>query len=201
MRFNKWTLGLCAALAVAFSVQAQPTNTATKPTIQGGVQQIVDAFKSGKTNVWGEVHGLYAPALEKKYGGGVGLFWNLSDYVYSGVRVDYVDGDFWMPSGNVTVQAPIEITSWLTVAPLGYAGIGVPISGATVGGTTLGAPARDNNGDPTAILGYGVAVRMANITTSSKWVPKHIDVAVDSETWSGFKGQQFRLGILGNWTF
>jgi hypothetical protein len=201
---------LAATLCCGLTTQAQTTTNASGgtttvvnpvPTVQSGLQMIVDAIKSGETNYWGEVHGLYASGLNKKEGGGVGLFWNLSQYVYTGVRVDYVDGDFWMPSGSATVQLPVKIFSWLQVAPLGYAGIGIPLSGATVGGETLGKPARDNNDQPTAILGYGGAVRIANINSKSKWIPSHIDIIVDQETWTGFNGKQYRLAAAGNWTF
>lgn len=172
------------------------------PTVQGGAQEIINAFESGNTNWWFEAHGLYAPGLKKKYGGGVGAFWNVSQYVYTGVRVDSVNGGFWMPSGSATLQLPLKVTSWLSIAPIGYAGIGVPLSGATVGGVTLpGHTPRDNNGQPTAILGYGGAIRIANINASSKWSPKHIDLIGDRETWSGFPDKQWRFGLTGNWQF
>lgn len=193
---------LLLLLGLMTTARAQTDTNA--PTVQGGVQTIVDALKSGQTNWWVEAHGLYAPALTKKYGGGMGVFWNLSQYVYTGVRVDYVNGGFWMPSGNATLQLPIKPFSWLQVAPLGYAGIGVPLSGATVGGVTLpGQTPKDNNGQPTAILGYGVAIRVYSRSSPSKlwYQPNGIDLLYDRETWSGFKGQQQRVGIGINWHF
>ncbi|MDE2104755.1 MAG: hypothetical protein KGL39_46390 [Patescibacteria group bacterium] len=203
MKFSRFlaTVAALAALCLASAAPAQITNTPA-PTVQGGVQQIVDAIKSGNTNWWFEAHGLYAPGLQKKTGGGLGAFWNISQYVYTGVRIDYVNGGFWMPSGSATFQLPIQIFSWLQFAPLGYTGIGIPLSGATVGSVTLpGQTPKDNNGQPTAILGYGAAIRIANINTTSKWLPKHIDLIGDREIWTGFSGQQFRLGLTGNWTF
>jgi hypothetical protein len=197
-------IAFCATLAMCVQAQTNtpPEPSTNTPSVQGGIQQIVDAMKSGSTNWWIEAHGLYAPSLPKKWGGGMGLFWNLNPYVYTGVRLDWVNGGFWMPSGNATLQLPIKIFPWLTVAPLGYAGIGVPLAGAKVGNLTIpGTPPRDNNGQPTAILGYGLAVRIANINSNSKWIPKHIDLIGDRETWTGFDGQQWRAGLTGNWTF
>ena len=194
-------LTLTAALAAVHS-PAQTVLTNVPPTVQSGFQEIVDAMKSGETNWWFETHALYAPGLQHKYGGGFGAFWNASSYVYTGLRVDYVDGGFWMPSGSATLQVPVQIFSWLKVAPLGYAGIGVPLSGATVGGVTLpGQTPRDNHGQPTAILGYGGAIRIADINSSHKWLPEHVDVIGDREEWTGFPGLQWRFGVTANWTF
>lgn len=194
-------IGVAALLATVSSATAQ-TQTNSTPTVQGGLQQIVDAMKSGETNWWGEAHGLYAPGLQNKYGGGVGAFWNLSQYVYTGIRVDYVNGGFWMPSGSATMQLPVKVFSWLQFAPLAYVGVGVPLSGATVGSVTLpGQTPKDNNGQATAILGYGAALRVANIHSSSSWVPAHVDLIYDRETWTGFSGQQNRFGLAANWLF
>jgi len=109
--------------------------------------------------------------------------------------MDYVNGGFWMRSGNATLQVPLKLTSWLTVTPFGYAGIGVPVSGAKVGDFNIPGSVKDNNGDPTAILGYGAAVRL--------WTGKASAISLigDRETWSGFAGQQYRVGLLYKRTF
>lgn len=195
MKLYKFIL-LLAALLLSVGYQSQGQTSTNEPTVQGGIQQIVDAMKSGQTNWWVEGHGLYAPKLNKHWGGGAGIFWNVSQYVYTGVRVDYVNGFFWMPSGSATLQLPVQIFPWLRIAPLGYVGIGVPISGANIGGTTLGSPPKDNNDQPTAILGYGMALRICTIKHSTHWyIPDAIDALYDRETWTGFSGQQNRLAV------
>lgn len=162
------------------------------PSISGGFKQILDALVNG-TNVIYEVHGLYAPGLNKKDGGGFGVFYPVSQYVFTGIRLDYADGGFWMPSGNVGVQFPISITSWLKVTPFTYAGIAVPVSGAMLGSFTVpGQVPRDNNGQPTAILGAGGAINLYT-STSGKW---SYALAGDIEEWTGFPGKQYRFAAL-----
>lgn len=165
------------------------------PTIQSGVQTVVDAVKSGVTNVYVVVDGMYANQLKEHWGGGVGIFWPLSTYVVTGLRIDYLDGGFWMPEGNATLQVPIKLTSWLTVKPFYYAGIGVPVSGAKIDDITVPGKVIDNQGQPTAIYGPGVAVRIytSKVTAVEPWF---IDVAYDQEKWSGFPGTQYRVGIV-----
>ena len=88
-----------AALALtAGSVQAQ-TNTApatsfdtnNPPTVEGGLAETLAAIKNN-TNILFETHLLYAPKLAKKTGGGLGVFYPVNTYVYTGVRIDYVNG-------------------------------------------------------------------------------------------------------------
>lgn len=190
---------LLCVLALPATAQSNGTN-GPAPTIQGGVQQIIDAFKSGQTNWYIGTYGLYAPGLQKKAGGGAAFLYPLSQYVVTGARVDYVNGGFWMPSGNATLQIPLKLSTWLTVTPFGYAGVGVPVSGATISGLTLGAAPKDNNGQPTAILGYGVAADLWHATTpGTHWYSiDSIHVVVDRETWSGFTGYQYRAGLFFN---
>lgn len=189
-----------AFFALTLSVNAQTVtnqsggtttidNPVQQPTIQGGANQIISAIKAGNTNWIFEVHGLYASKLTKKYGGGVGAFFLLSQYVYAGVRVDYVNGGWWMPQGDAAIQLPLTIASWLTVTPLAYAGVGTPISGAA-----------KKDGSATAITGIGAAVRVlgGKITKNSNW---QLDFIGDREKWSGFAGEQYRAGIAGKISF
>jgi len=189
---NKLTSLLAMALlTLGLSAQAQ-TNT---PTIQGGVQEIVNAMETGRTNWYFTAGGLYAPSLNKHYGGYVGAFYPLSTYVVTGMRLDYVDGGFWMPQGSATFQVPVKIFSWLTVTPFGYIGIGVPVSGATYGDWTVPGNHSDNNGQATAIAGYGGAVHVYSKGNLG------FDLIADREKWSGFDGYQFRFGALVHYLF
>lgn len=178
---------LCASALFFLILNPAPAQNSTNylpPTVQSGLQEIVDAVKTGNTNWDITVYGLYASKLKQQYGGGIGVFWPLSTYVVTGVRCDYLEGDFWMPVGNATLQLPVQLNSWLRVTPLVYAGIGVPITGAG-----------SANGSAVAIIGIGGALRLAGGKT---W---YLDAVIDQETWSGFAGKQDRVGFLFNKSF
>jgi hypothetical protein len=126
----------------------------------------------------------------------------VNNYVMAGVRLDFVDGGFWMPSGNATLQLPLHplksltsLPSWLTsvkATPFAYVGIGVPVSGAVIGSVTVpGSKPTDNNGQATAILGQGFSLQIY-APTSGKW---NVSILGDRETWSGFTGTQYRFGL------
>lgn len=190
------------ALALCGSAWAQSTTPppyTNAPTVTAGIDLIREAIANGQTNWLFEAHGLYAPQLQKKYGGGIGIFFPLSQYVFTGIRLDYVDGGFYMPSGNAGLQLPMTIPFINTkVTPFGYAGIGVPLSGATIGSFTIpGKPPTDNNGQATAILGLGGAIRLYTSSDGNKLV----DLAGDIEQWSGFPGNQYRGAIVFKWSF
>ena len=210
MKFKQWILAIAcvAALAISSGVKAQTVTTTevpnlitNPPTLLGGLTEIKDAITSS-TNWVAEVHGLYAPALGNKYGFGLGYFYQASTYVLGGVRLDYVDGGFVMPSGNATLQLPLQpfskftfLPTWLqsvTTTPFAYAGIGVPVSGATIGNVTIPGSVKDNNGQPTAIIGQGISIAVY-APTNANW---NISVVADRETWSGYNGTQYRFGAL-----
>lgn len=189
-----------------------PTNTtitlgatpAPAPTVQADVQSIIDIIKSGETNWYVGAYGLYAPGLAKKSGGGLAAAYPISTYVFGSIRMDYVNGGFWMPSGSATFQIPVKLTSWLTVAPFAYAGVGLPLGGATVAGITLpGHPAKDNDGQPTAILGWGGSIKLfERATPGTQWYQvDSIYLLGDQEEWTGFPGKQYRLGLFLNKKF
>ena len=199
----KKLLTVMFAVAVSVSVNAQgltaPPLTLEQPTptIGSAAQGLWDAFLGSNSKWLFEAHGLYAPKLQRQYGGGAGVFYPLNDYVYTGLRIDWVDGGFWMPSGNAGLQLPIRpfnrfggAWSKLVLTPFAYVGIGIPLSGATVGDITIPGSVRNNNGQATVITGYGLAV--------SIWQNKAGTVTFsligDREKWQGFEGSQYRAG-------
>ena len=193
-------IGLLILASASLEVFAQTNNAVTNtpiPTIQGGLQQIVDAVNS--TNIYASLYYMHAASLPIHGGGGVGIFVPLSTYVVMGTRVDYVNGGFWMPSGNAAFQIPITIFHRITITPLGYAGIGVPVSGAKFGGFTIPGNGKDNNGQATAITGYGFAIGLTHFNIKSTKVS--LDVVADREQWSGFPGWQYRVGLAGHMLF
>ena len=180
--------------------------------LQAGINDILYAITGNSTNWYGVIYGLYAPKLDKKAGFGAGVFYPVSKYVVGGVRLDFVDGGFWMPNGTVTFQIPLHPLSFfggswsnVVVTPFAYAGIGLPLSGATIvttsGTATIPGTIRDNNGQATAITGEGVAVILwhRSTPTTSWWQPVSAGAIFDIEQWSGFPGSQYRLGAEVHW--
>ena len=152
--------------------------------------------------------GVYAPGLKNKLGAYIGVYkpviTNSLIAAIVGARVDYVDGGFWMPQMNGQLGVPLHplknftfLPSWLsgtTLTPFAFAGIGLPLSGAVIGTVTVPGTIRDNNGQPTAIIGEGAAIAVYS-PTNQNW---SIDIVGDRETWSGFAGTQYRFGALYN---
>ena len=178
-----------------------PTNyIANPPTVASSVQSLIDAATSGVTNWYVGVYGLYAPKLAKRTGFGIGAAYPISTYVVASIRTDYINGGFWMPSGNATLQLPIKpfhtssfaaLTNF-TVTPFTYAGVGIPLSGAS-----------GNNGQATGILGTGAVIDLwTSSTPSTKWYGiDSVKLVGDVEKWGGFDGNQYRLGIFINKKF
>ena len=187
---KKLLLSAVISAALLTSVQGQTNSPAQAQSITQALDNLWRALSANSTNWLFEAHALYAPKLQLKYGGGVGAFYPFDKYVFAGTRLDWVDGGFWMPSGNAGVQLPINLFGKVKISPFGYAGIGIPLSGAKT-------PARDNNGNPTAILGYGAEVHI----WSSSDGKISIGAVADSESWSGFAGRQYRGGILAHFSF
>lgn len=190
---------IIAVLVTALTSAKAQTNT---NTVKGDLQDIWSRVVS--TNWYFASYYLHAPGLQHTEGGGIAGFTPINNYVLTGWRIDYVNGHFWMPSGQATLQLPITPVSqwkWLTVTPMAFAGVGIPLSGATVSGVQLpGHIPADNNGQPTAILGIGGAISLwKNSNTSAHF--HSIELVGDKETWTGFPGQQFRVGLAGHWTF
>lgn len=145
---------------------------------------------------------IHAKALAKPNGWGVGAFYPINPQnrlqVVAGLRLDEVNGHFWMPSGSAALQVPLNLFGGkFTLKPLAYVGVGVPLSGATLGGVPIpGERPKDNNGEPTAITGFGIVAKLNIDKPWAKYVPA---LAADMEKWSGFPGTQTRIGTI--WHF
>lgn len=119
----------------------------SNPTIQGGLQQIVDAAMTA-TNYGVAPYFTYAPSLKSgdKYGAGLLGVYNVNNYAGIGLGVDYL-GQFSLISANVTFKLPVKpFQSWTTspqwlrdveVVPLGLLGTGKPMSNGGSGAATI----------------------------------------------------------------
>ena len=180
-------------------------------TVQNGLTSIIDALTGKATNWYGAGYILYASKLQNKVGAGVGVFYPVSDYLIGGVRLEYIDGGFYMPNGTVTLQYPIywltNFMSSLVLRPFAYAGVGIPLSGAsivtTAGNVQIPGTLRNNNGQPTAITGIGCEIDLWHRSTipTAWYQPVSLGIIGDWERWSGFPGYQLRLGAEGHWKF
>lgn len=117
-------------------------------------------------------------------GAGIGVGYKVSEFVVPTMRLDYLDGELWMPSASLQLQAPIKLLNKVTLIPFVFGGLATPIAGKG-----------KDNGTAIGIYGAGAAVRLDFISKStSKWVP--IDVIADFEKWGGFDGSQYRFGLV-----
>ncbi|HSM84600.1 MAG TPA: hypothetical protein VLT16_00555 [Candidatus Limnocylindrales bacterium] len=166
-------VGLMLAGAVESQAQIVDTNMpAPSPVLSGPATQVIDFLTTG-SNWMVAPYGIVT--TDSKFGGGIAFGYKLSDFVVPTMRLDYLEGQLWMPSASLQLQAPLTIMGKITAIPFTFAGIATPISGAG-----------NNNGSAVGIFGAGAAIRL-----SSK-----VDVVGDYEKWSGFKGGQIRFGIL-----
>lgn len=167
---KKLILTLALGLS-CLSGYSQDTNTL--PVLSGPVWTAIQYLGTG-SNWMIAPYGI-ANVSEKKYGGGIAALYKINEFAGPMLRLDYYDGQVWMPSGSFQLQAPLQILNKFTLIPFGFAGVATPLSGK--GG---------NNGSLQGIIGAGFAVRVG-----AKW-----DLVMDYEHWTGFKGDQMRFGVL-----
>jgi hypothetical protein len=108
----------------------------------------------------------------------------VNDFVVPTVRLDYLDGELWMPSASLQLQAPVKLFGRMTLIPFGFGGIATPITGKG-----------SDNGTAVGIYGIGGAIRLDFLGgNTSRWKP--LDIIFDCEKWTGFPSQQYRLGFV-----
>lgn len=176
-------------LLLALPVKAQtnqPVATTNAPTVSGALSDLFTAVKDNTNLIW-ETHAIYAPGLSQRWGGGAGVAYQVSQYVFASTRLELIDHSLVMPVGNVGLQLPISLGSWFHATPFAYAGIGFPLSGMVIGGVTVPGQARSL--DPIAIVGAGAAVR---VYTGSK---VYVDLVVDIEKWGTIPQNEYRAGV------
>lgn len=191
---------LKALLAVALffgplRASAQVTDTNLPPILSGPAVRIIQFLSSG-SNWMFATYGIYSSkgldGTAPAYGGGVGAFIKVNDFVVTGMRLDTLAVNhrlqLWMPEVNIQLQMPMTLFGKRDPAnnqPV--AGTGLTLIPFVVGGaaTPLAGMGKDN-GTLVGIFGLGMAVRVA----------KHWDIVYDWEQWSGFAGDQHRFGAL-----
>lgn len=177
----KLVLMLILAVMLTLGVKAQDLITTNGTPTIGGPGAAAISFLSRGSNWMTAPYAIIGSG--SKLGAGIALGYRLSDYVVPMMRLDYMQGQLWMPSADLQLQAPFTIMGKVTVIPFGFTGLATPISGAG-----------NNNGSAVGLFGAGAAVRLDFLGSGSFW--KHTDIVADVEKWSGFSGQQIRFGLL-----
>lgn len=181
---KKFIVLLSLILAVAVNAQtntppAPPSLTLTNevPTLPEHVSTLLNFLSASSTNWYVAPYAIYVSDTDS-FGGGLAAAYSFSPYILSVLRVDYLDGKAWMPSGSLQLQLPIKLMDKVTVTPFAFAGIATPLSGRD-----------EDNGTATGIAGSGLATRFT----------QHLGLVYDIEMWSGWSGPQHRFGVY--WKF
>jgi len=171
-------------LAVAVSIHAQDSTVLKERLIsfeQGVVtnHEIIVAVYPG-FNPQLEVNG-----IKKNWGFGACGLYPLTDHTFTGIRVDYMGGQFWMPSATVGLRADFQI-------------YGHNFSSFTTGGAIFPlSGAGQENGSIGAIVGAGVSTKVWQNAKGNM----SIDAFVAVEKWTIFNGETIRPGVALNATF
>lgn len=173
------------AFAQTNSTSGNLNSAAGTNLITGPATQVIDFLTQG-SNYMIAPYGIIT--TDGKVGAGIGIGYKVSDFVVPTLRIDALTDQpvsghqsgpqgvtVWMPSASLQLQAPLTIMGKVTVIPFAFAGIATPVAGK-------GA----NNGTPVGIFGAGMAERLGT----------HWDLIQDFEVWSGFSGNQIRLGVV-----
>lgn len=170
-----------ALVALSISAFGQTNTAPAAPVATNGIADTTfwtDAMNwaSQGSNFIVVPYGIVTTGNNGKYGagGGVALAYAVSQYLESGMRMEYLNKAFYQASFSGQIQVPITLFNKVTIVPFVLGGVAVPFGGgASSPGTVQG------------IAGTGLAVRL-----SSK-----VDLIGDVEKWSATPGQQFRFGI------
>jgi hypothetical protein len=140
-------LGFCLAFTGTLTVKGQintsnlVNSVTTNATQQTAIDKAIAALGIGVTNFAVEPYATYAPKAPEKFGGGLFVAYNFSQYAGAGIGLDWL-GSFSLVSGDVTLKAPFHITSvfpelgtWIPylenveITPFVLAGVATPYSG------------------------------------------------------------------------
>ena len=170
---------LMAALMTASAQTNAPTPMTNTPAVAEAMAGRPGAFSTNAPAALAGPRWLVVPfgiwSTAKHSGAGVSVLYELTPNLVLGGRLDYLNGAIWMPSVNLQLQAPFQISKGLTLVPFSFTGAAVPLGSAS--------------GSATPVLGAGLAVRLGT----------RVDIVADVERWTGMDGMQIRAGII--WKF
>lgn len=168
----KKIVSIIAIELACFVSQAQTLTNTSPPMLQGPLIDLA-ATLSTATNWAVAPYAIYDTGT-KKAGAGVTALYNLNANFATGVGLDYLNSEVWLPSGQVQFQAPIIIAQKVTLIPFGFTGIATPVSGKG-----------SSNGSAVGLFGAGMALK----------INSHLDIFGAISKWTGFEGEKYYGGI------
>lgn len=187
--FNTYVLSILCVLLVLFSfapARARAQTAPPVPELPGGgatpgaiLSSPIFAFLTQGSN-W--MIGTYTTfdTTSHSFGGGIGAGYKISEFVVPVMRLDYINGGAWLPSGSLQLQVPVKILGKLEVVPFTFSGVATSLN-------------HGNDGDVVGIFGIGASV---HLPASDKWYVPY-SVLCDYERWTGggFNNNQIRFGL------
>src|SRR3977135_899743 len=101
-----------AVIGSLLTAKAQ-TDVPPLPTLSGPSAAFVD-FLLNSSNLMVAPYGIASTDF-KKFGGGIGLGYRVSEFVVPFIRLDYYDKTLFMPSASLQLQAPIRFMGKFTL--------------------------------------------------------------------------------------
>lgn len=166
-----------------------PTNSTWLDPIKRFIELNPEAIHA--TNWTVAVAPSYAKGLKdidgdlKEWGATAAILYPLGQFVYAGARVDYIAGDFFLPSVGVELKADLKLFQKVTVTPFAVTGVSYSVSG---GG--------DSEGEVGAIYGAGLKMHLLTV--------KNVRLGgfVEWERWTQFPDVDvFHAGLTASFSF
>lgn len=183
------------SLLLTLSVSAQ-TNTNTAPTVSDWTESIKrvvaanpDAFVA--TNLTVLLAPSYAPGIKdengelSEFGVTAAFMYPLGKYAYAGARLDYLAGDYFMPSLGVELKYDLKLFGKVNATVFGHTGVSYPVSGTS-----------DNNEEIGSIYGGGLRLHLFEVNNV------RIGAFGSWEAWSQFPGTDiWHGGVSATFSF
>lgn len=178
----KRILLVAAVAAVAFTSLAQDTPPPIEqPDIPNWMESPITQFLLNGTN-WMVAPYAIVNTTTKEAGAGIGAGYKISEFLVPTMRLDYVGGKVWVPSGSIQLQLPLTFFGKVKVTPFTFTGIATSFNNDSESGGAIG------------IFGIGGSV---SLKADTEWyVPKGIIGDYERWTGGGFNDNQIRIGFL-----
>ncbi len=157
-----------AAMLFAVAGMAQTETIVDNSAVKAAVISFAQGVSSNRV-ITATFYPSYAPSLDKKWGFGAAVFYPLGEHAFTGLRMDYLSGDFFAAQANVGAKADFQIYGH-NFTTFALTGALIPLQGAG-----------NDNFTPGAIVGAGVNTRIYQTTIATH--PLTIDLAVEGERW------------------
>ena len=170
-------IGVAALLATTTYGQISETNKTKVIAFAQGV--------SSAKSITTAVYPTFAPDLingdgnKDQWGAGVAAMYPFGDFVYTGLRIDYLAHEFYAPSMEVGLKADVQVLG-INVTPFTYTGVVVPLQGAG-----------SQDGEFGAIIGGGAKVSVWSGQLFG--LSSSLSIAGAAEKWTQFDGMIYHI--------